>query len=325
MHILFVIIAVPGVLLCTEILGRLQTAGSNRLSVVAKWQMIAPVAGLWVALSSLKDVIAQVCALASWPWLIGALVISIAGASAIAILATCLGLARVWFATRGMLRGAVSHTNLQNMADEQSRKLGLKRVQAYVRFSDEPIAHTWGVWRPKLLLSTWMLQNLDADELTAVIVHELGHMARRDALKLWIITLLRDAFFYLPAVRTSYTSIRQSFEAQADELATRLTGEPLALASALAKVWQHVADRRIAVLSFAGAGGGDADDAIEARITRLIAQSDGFSVSNQASRACADSRYARILKWLVLGLLAANFLVMTLPNGCLPLVNICAR
>ena len=93
-----------------------------------------------------------------------------------------------------------------------------------------------------MLLSTWMVEQLDQRELEAVITHELAHVARRDTLVLWVGRMLRDAFWYLPTSRTAYHLLEQEKELACDDLAVTVTQRPLAMASALTKVWLQAVD-----------------------------------------------------------------------------------
>lgn len=105
-----------------------------------------------------------------------------------------------------------------------------------------PLAWTSGWRQPRLVLSTWMEEHLDQQELEAVIMHELAHVARQDTLILWMGRVLRDAFWYLPTSRVAYRQLEQDKEFACDDLAVDVTHRPLALASALTKVWLQVVD-----------------------------------------------------------------------------------
>jgi len=49
-----------------------------------------------------------------------------------------------------------------------------------------------------------MLVHLDQQELEAVVCHELAHISAQDMLLIWIGTILRDAFFYIPMSHIAY-------------------------------------------------------------------------------------------------------------------------
>src|SRR3546814_19887548 len=48
--------------------------------------------------------------------------------------------------------------------------------------ADRPLALTFGIRRPTVLLSDWMVRCLDVHELESVLAHEVGHVVRRDSL-----------------------------------------------------------------------------------------------------------------------------------------------
>jgi Zn-dependent protease with chaperone function len=87
-----------------------------------------------------------------------------------------------------------------------------------------------------------MVEQLDAKELEAVLAHEIGHIAHHDYLIIFLATMLRDAFFYLPPIHLVYRQLQEEKELRGDEGAITLTQRPLALASALTKVWLHTVD-----------------------------------------------------------------------------------
>jgi len=87
-----------------------------------------------------------------------------------------------------------------------------------------------------------MIDHLDRRELEAVLMHELVHVHRHDYLLNWVALLLRDAFFYLPTSRIAYRQLHHEKELASDDLVAQSTKRPLALASALTKVWLYLVD-----------------------------------------------------------------------------------
>jgi beta-lactamase regulating signal transducer with metallopeptidase domain len=174
------------------------------------------------------------------------------------------------------------------------------------------LALTFGLQRPTIMLSRWMVEALDSKELESVLAHEVGHVSRGDFLATWMATILRDAFFYLPTSAAAYRQFQYERELACDDLALRATGRPLALASALAKVWQHGLSGSLPQPVQALAG---PDDAIEQRIQRLLAPSATNPSPRQRRVFC--SLGLQSLSGLA-ALLVANALVMLVPMGCGP-------
>src|SRR2546421_8523116 len=65
----------------------------------------------------------------------------------------------------------------------------------------EAFAVTHGLRRPRILLSTGLVEALDAAELTAVLVHERHHLWRWDPLRLLAARLLAGYGWFLPLLR----------------------------------------------------------------------------------------------------------------------------
>ncbi len=132
--------------------------------------------------------------------------------------------------------------DLQALVVTCARRLDMLPPAVRLCVAAYPLAWTSGWRQPWLVLSTWMKEHLDRQELEAVIMHELAHVARQDTRVLWIGRVLRDAFWYLPTSRVAYRQLEQDKEPACDDLAVGVTHRPLALASALTKVWLQAVD-----------------------------------------------------------------------------------
>ncbi len=230
--------------------------------------LAAPVASLSVAAIELYHFMGRICFLAAPPWddmlsTAGPAAMGVVVLGAIAWGTLRLGLMSSAFARRPCL----ADPGLQALAGRLAHRLGVPRPRVRVCVSRRPVALNWGLRRPTLLLSTWMLDHFDAQELEAVLAHELGHAAQHDALVVWLATVLRDAFFYLPTSHLAYRHLQADKELASDDLAVRVTERPLALASALAKVWrQAVGHPALGVAQAFTEEGSE----LERRIERLI-------------------------------------------------------
>src|SRR5215469_10916022 len=67
--------------------------------------------------------------------------------------------------------------------------------------TDEAFAVTHGLLRPRVLLSTGLVQAPDQEELSAVLVHEQHHLLRRDPLRLLAARLLAGYGWYMPLLQ----------------------------------------------------------------------------------------------------------------------------
>jgi beta-lactamase regulating signal transducer with metallopeptidase domain len=115
-----------------------------------------------------------------------------------------------------------------------------------------------------------LLEHLDHHELESVVTHELAHLARRDYLTRWLAQLLRDATVYLPGAWYALRVLEADEELSADAMAVSATGRPLAMASALGKVWRAMSTAEYGGLAGAPGYAAGSADLIEERLERLI-------------------------------------------------------
>jgi Zn-dependent protease with chaperone function len=121
------------------------------------------------------------------------------------------------------------------------RRLGATMLPALV-LGDLPREGAYALrWpRPSICLSERLAKLLEADELQALLAHELAHLQRRDWLWLLVAQLSRDLVFFNPLAHLAYACFLQATEEAADDLAAAAPRERLALASCLLKVQRYV-------------------------------------------------------------------------------------
>lgn len=251
-----------------------------QLSVLAMPSVV-----LGLGMSGWHHFICHVCFVGAplWDMMLGAAVpVVMAG---IALAAVGLGLVRLLLMRRVITRNALfDHPDIQTLADELGRRIHTDRVRVFLSFSEQPLAFTCGIFRPMIILSTWMIDHLDRRELEAVLAHEMEHVARRDYLVVWLSLVLRDAFFYLPTCHIAYRQLQHEKELACDDMTVRVTRRPLALASALAKVWQNVvAEPRFLAAFGAAQPLVKGEEVIHGRIERLLSSSPS-KIPTQTSR-----------------------------------------
>lgn len=92
-----------------------------------------------------------------------------------------------------------------------------------------------GLLRPKVVLSTGALAQLDDEELAAGVAHERGHIVRHHRWILVAAEVCRSVGRFLPGNRFALEQLRAGVERDADDWAVSRTSNPLALASAICK------------------------------------------------------------------------------------------
>ena len=205
--------------------------------------LMTPLICLIVLIGGLQHVLNPDCTVdaPAWDVLVDTTVLLLVGSSLVGALS--LGVGRLLLMQRVMQRQAMlSDPDLQALIDHFAQQSGLARPCVQLAHSDRPFALLYGIRKPTILLSTWMVEHLDSQELEAVLVHELVHVRLHHYLLNWVALILRDAFFYLPTSRIAYRQFHYEKELVCDELVAQTTRRPLALASALTKVWLFLVD-----------------------------------------------------------------------------------
>ena len=157
---------------------------------------------------------------------------------------------------------------LYEMVDILSRKAGIPTPAVYVIQTDQPNAFATGrnPQNAAVAVSTGLLQQLETREVAAVVAHELAHIRSRDTLTMTITATFAGAIsalaqfglffgggnnrdnplggigallmvFLAPvAAMVVQMAVSRTREYEADKAAAEISGDPLALASALAKI-----------------------------------------------------------------------------------------
>jgi Zn-dependent protease with chaperone function len=146
-----------------------------------------------------------------------------------------------------------------------AKMLKLSRYVLVLR-TETPLAFCYGLWAPRICISTGLAEALTNKELTAVLLHEDHHRRRADPLRKLMAESLGAALFFLPIAAELRDIFLTSLELEADRYATAVMGRP-ALAGALHKTLTHPLSIRSA--HFAGLTG---LSATEARIAELLDQ-----------------------------------------------------
>lgn len=99
-----------------------------------------------------------------------------------------------------------------------------------------PLALTVGFMKPRVFLSTKIVEALEEKELRAVVHHERHHRDSRDPLKGLAVSFVSDLLFFLPISRFLRKMHSLTSELAADTHSLENRSDPLDLASSLLKV-----------------------------------------------------------------------------------------
>jgi len=125
---------------------------------------------------------------------------------------------------------------LEELCLSLQRRMGLQRVVCYCESIqlDAPAVAGW--IRPVVLLPVTAISGLSAEQLEAVIAHELAHIQRHDAFVHLFQVAVETLLFYHPAVWWLGRRIRAERENCCDDVAVALCDSPVTYANALARM-----------------------------------------------------------------------------------------
>ncbi|GAB6171486.1 hypothetical protein JCM15765_09640 [Paradesulfitobacterium aromaticivorans] len=100
-----------------------------------------------------------------------------------------------------------------------------------------PIAFTFGLFKPRIVISDCLVEMLEPKELKAVLLHEKCHVMKKDPFKIFLLRALFNKVSALGVITRLMQSFSVTMELQADKYAQRSLGvDQQFLASALLKL-----------------------------------------------------------------------------------------
>jgi len=133
---------------------------------------------------------------------------------------------------RSLLRRTVASPRHVGALAARLRLAGRIDVVADAR----PFSFCYWFLRPRICLSTGLLDRLDPDELEAVLLHERSHLRRRDPLRLVVARYFAAGLYVVPVVEDLVEHYTLEKELEADQDAVSALGDVRPLARALYKV-----------------------------------------------------------------------------------------
>jgi len=110
-----------------------------------------------------------------------------------------------------------------------------------------------GYLKPLVLFPIAMVNQLDEDQVEAILIHELSHIRRNDFFLNLIKTAIETLLFFNPFVWMAGKFIHIEREHACDDLVLKLTGQPLNYAHALLKL-ELIKDKNSPALALAATG-----------------------------------------------------------------------
>jgi Zn-dependent protease with chaperone function len=111
-----------------------------------------------------------------------------------------------------------------------------------------PFSFCYWFLRPRICLSTALVERLDPDELRAVLYHERYHLRQRDPLRQIVARYFAAGLYVVPVVDELLSFHTLQKEIEADQEAVRASGDVRSLASALYKLLPDADDVSLGLL-----------------------------------------------------------------------------
>ena len=149
--------------------------------------------------------------------------------------------------------------------------------------------------RREICVPARAMAELDADEFSALLGHEVAHHMRRDAIRDVLLKSVQAVFFFQPLLRLAGREVQRAAEEQCDDWAASQITDRHAMASCLTEVatWVCRQDRRIPVPCMARHR-----SQLEIRVLRLM--KDGTAAEGRAEGRAEGKHWRRHLVMAVL-------------------------
>jgi bla regulator protein blaR1 len=170
---------------------------------------------------------------------------------------------------------------------EIARRLRISRPVRVLTSAAIRVPTALGLFRPIILMPLASLSGFSAQEIEAMLAHELAHIRRHDYLVNLLQSLAETLLFYHPAVWWIGRAIRAERENCCDDLAVAATGSARRYARALL----HLEEVRSAPLQFALAATGGS---LSRRILRLLGEREDHFRGSKAG-ACVIGAAALVI------------------------------
>ena len=139
-----------------------------------------------------------------------------------------------------------SHPALTEVVQEFSAAHPARTRRVKLLVSEEVRVPTaLGFFRPAVVLPTWALRDLSADELKGIVLHELAHLRRWDDWTNLAQKFVKALFFFHPAVWWIDSRLALEREIACDDMALEQTANARTYAASLVSVAEKVVSEKV--------------------------------------------------------------------------------
>jgi BlaR1 peptidase M56 len=147
----------------------------------------------------------------------------------------------------------------------QTMSIRQKVTLALSDLADTPM--TLGFLKPVILLPVTMISNLTPEQVEAILVHELAHIARKDYLLHLAISIMELLFFFNPFARLLIGHLKKEREHSCDDMVLQFQYDPHSYVCALLSLARQHRQGRLAL-----AATGEGNQLLLQRARRILQQ-----------------------------------------------------
>ena len=140
----------------------------------------------------------------------------------------------------------------QKQLDALKTKIPVKRTVELTESALVKVPMVIGYFKPVILLPIGIVNELEPEQVEAILAHELAHIYRHDFLLNILQSVVEVLFYFNPAVWWISANIRTERENCCDDIAVRLCGNSLAYAKALVNIQEMNTASPSFAMTFAG-------------------------------------------------------------------------
>lgn len=158
---------------------------------------------------------------------IDALIAIVAAVWAAGVVVLLIRLAGGWWMARSLIKTAhrVEDATRQRVAEQVAVGAGVSRNVTLLESADVEAPVVLGWRKPALILPLAALPRLDAEQVSALLLHEFAHIRRGDYLVNMLQSVVEAPFFFSPAVRWMSRCVREAREFCCDDEAVARVGD----------------------------------------------------------------------------------------------------
>lgn len=155
--------------------------------------------------------------------------------------------------------------NWQQKLDDWAQQLGVGKAVTLLESGITKVPVVIGHLRPVIYMPVGLLANLPAEQVEAVLMHELAHIRRNDYLFNWVQHIAETIFFFNPGMLWVSSLLREEREHCCDDIALTHTGNKKQFIQALITFKEQVNRQGDYAMAFPGK-----KSQLLQRVTRIV-------------------------------------------------------